>query len=108
MEIPRTCPCGWKAVGPSDYLDHRCEITKRLHPTEVDRVRAEMRAPEAIAMEHLALAVANLRAAASWLIDGERNMGEIADAIEKAQEVDALMKAVAFNLVGRKRESEKM
>ena len=30
MEIPKSCPCGWKAVGPSDYLDHRCEITQRI------------------------------------------------------------------------------
>jgi hypothetical protein len=27
MEMPLSCPCGWKAVGPSDYLDHHCDIT---------------------------------------------------------------------------------
>lgn len=64
-----------------------------------------MKAPEAVAMEHLGLAVANLRAAASWLMDGERNRGEIASAIKQAEEVDALMKAVAFNLSGRKCET---
>lgn len=61
-----------------------------------------MKEPEAVAMEHLALAVANLRAAASWLMDGERNREEIASAINQAVDVDNLMKAVAFNLVSRK------
>lgn len=61
-----------------------------------------MKAPESVAMEHLGIAVAHLRAAASWLMDGERNMSEIADALSQAEETDKLMKAVAFNLAGRK------
>ena len=55
--------------------------------------------PEAKAMEHLGIAVANLRAAASVLMrDHERNSQEIATAINTAVSVDELMKAGGFNL----------
>lgn len=58
---------------------------------------------EAEAMEHLGVAVARLRAAASILMrDHERNSKEIAEAINTAQSVDELLKAVGFNLAHKR------
>lgn len=59
--------------------------------------------PEEQAMEHLGVAVARLRAAASVLMrNEERNRSEIAAAINTASSVDNLMKTVAFNLAHKK------
>lgn len=58
---------------------------------------------ESQAMEHLGIAIANLRAAASVLMqDHENNAKEIADAINTAQSMDSLMKAVGFNLAQKR------
>ena len=58
---------------------------------------------EAQAMEHLGIAIAHLRAAASLLMrDHERNTKEIAEAINTAASVDDLMKVVGFNLAHKR------
>ncbi len=32
MEIPGECGCGWKASYPSEYLEHDCDVVRKLHP----------------------------------------------------------------------------